>query len=164
MIPSYTSLGITNKTALALAGVWGTVLLPAIIIGGYFFDKIGRKRSVYVSMGIVMTASTMLTVSWSRYSASGNTNKTAGHVAVASMFLFIFGYSWIMNAMQFTYPAEICPANIRHIGTAFVQTVGNIWIIIIVQVAPIAIAAIGWKFFMIFLFFDLITLSLVIFL
>lgn len=66
--------------------------------------------------------------------------------------------------MQYTYPAEICPANIRHIGSAWVQTVSNIWIIIIVQVAPIAIAAIGWKFFMIFLFFDLITLTLVIFL
>ncbi len=75
----------------------------------------------------------MLVIFWARFEAGGNTSKTLGSLAIFSMFVFLCGFGWIMNAFayeseiptirpqaklrsSYTYPPEILPTDIRAAG------------------------------------------------
>lgn len=103
----YKSLGIRGKLTLVLVGVWGTTALIVGLGGMYFFDRLGRRKNFFIAMGILLSSSIMLVVFWSRYEASGNTNKTLGSLALWSMFMYLVGYGWILNAFGYTYTPEI---------------------------------------------------------
>ncbi|KIW85243.1 hypothetical protein Z517_00633 [Fonsecaea pedrosoi CBS 271.37] len=159
----YAALGIGNKMSLVLVGVWGMVTIISTCCGTYYFDKIGRKKSFYISITIVMIASTLLTAFWASYEKSGNTNATLGKLGVWSMFLFMFGYAWVMNAFGYAYIPEICPTEIRAAGTATGLATFNAVTVLLVQVGPLAIQAISWRYFLIFLCMDAIFVPLVYF-
>ncbi|OAL24111.1 hypothetical protein AYO20_10723 [Fonsecaea nubica] len=152
----YRSLGVTGKLALILIGVWGTVGVIFSTIGASLFDKLGRRVSFFISMTVVLIASIMLVIFWARYENGGSTNKTLGALALWSMFLFLTGYAWILNSFGFAYTPEIMPTEIRATGVAIGYATVNSAMIMLVQVTPIAIAAISWRFFLIFIFTDAI--------
>ncbi|KAJ4375408.1 hypothetical protein N0V83_002495 [Neocucurbitaria cava] len=52
---------------------------------------------------------------------------------------------------MYLYPAEIMPTCIRSAGVATAYVVMHTVMIVIVQVAPLALEAISWRFFLIFL-------------
>lgn len=103
---------------LILVGVWGTVGMIVSICGASLFDRLGRRKSFFISISGVMLGSVLLVIFWALYEASDNTNKVLGKLAVFSMFLFLAGFSWIMNSMAYTYPPEILPTDIRATGMA----------------------------------------------
>jgi len=61
-----------------------------------------------------------------------------------------------MNTFFPAYSAEIFPTNIRAAGVASGYALFNLIVIMLVQVTPIAIEAISWKYFMIFVICDII--------
>lgn len=160
----YSALGLTNKMSLILVGVWGTVGVLCSAPGAWYFDTLGRRRAFFIAMGIMLPASILLCAFWATYQNSGNTTKVWGDLAILAMFLFLAGYAVIMNSFSYTYIPEIMPTAIRAAGVATAFTISNAFVIMLVQVTPIAIDAISWKFFMIFIFFDAIFLILFYFL
>jgi hypothetical protein len=152
----YESLGITNKTILILVGAWGTLTVISTGIGSTTFDRLGRRRPFYFAMSIITIASILLTAFWATYAKTGNTDTVYGHLTIFAMFLFLFGYAFIMNSFAYAYIPEILPTNIRAVGTAAGFAAQNAVIILLVQVTPLAIEAIAWKYFMIFIFTDVI--------
>ena len=154
----YESLGITNKLILILVGVWGTLTVISTSIGSLLFDRLGRRKPFFFAMGIMLTASIMLTAFWATYAKTGDTVAIYGKLAIFSMFLFLVGYAFIMNSFAYAYIPEILPTNIRAAGTAAAFAVQNGMIIMLVQVTPLAIDTIAWKYFMIFVFTDAIFL------
>ena len=150
--------------SLVLVGVWGMVTILSTCTGTYFFDSLGRKRSFYISIGMVIFASTLLTAFWATYEKSGDTDAIFGRLGVMSMFMFMFGYAWILNAFGYTYIPEICPTEIRAAGAATGQATFNAVTILLVQVGPLAIQHIGWRYFLIFLCLDCVFVPLVYFL
>ncbi|KAK5173550.1 uncharacterized protein LTR77_002231 [Saxophila tyrrhenica] len=172
----YTSLGVTGKTPLIMVGVWGTLGVIFSCGGAYFFDKLGRRKSFFISMTGVLLGSIMLVIFWARFEASGNTNKTLGSLALWAMFVYLVGYAWILNSFGYAYTPEILvstyvfmldmwegrtkhfrqPMEIRATGLAAGFATLNAVIIMLVQVTPIAVEAISWKYFMIFIFTDAI--------
>jgi len=112
-------------------------------------------------MSIVITSSTLLAIFWARFEQSGNTNKTLGCLAIFSMFLFLFGYAFIMNAFAYAYIPEILPTPIRATGVGVSWAVQSGVIIMLVQVTPLGIESISWRYFMIFIFVDAIYMVLV---
>lgn len=103
----YRALGITGKMPLALVGVWGATALLVGIVGAYFFDRLGRRRSFFISISGILLGSIMLTIFWARFEASGNQDKRLGSLALWSMFVFLAGYGWVMNAFGYTCTPEI---------------------------------------------------------
>jgi MFS family permease len=101
---------------LILVGVWGTAGTIVSICGASLFDKIGRRKSFFISISGVLLGSIMLVTFWARFEAGGNTSKTLGSLAIFSMFVFLVGFGWIMNAFAYTYPPEILPTDIRAAG------------------------------------------------
>jgi MFS family permease len=157
----YESLGITNKLILILVGVWGTITVISTTIGSSLFDKMGRRTAFFISMSIILTSSILLSIFWARYEQSGNTNVTLGRLAIFAMFLFIFGYAFIMNAFAYAYIPEILPTPIRATGVAISWAVNSGVIVMLVQVTPLGIERISWRYFMIFVFVDAIYMVLV---
>lgn len=110
----YGSLGITGKVPLILVGVWGTLGVIFACGGAYFFDKLGRRKSFFISMTGVTVGSIMLVAFWARYEASGNTTKILGNLALWSMFVYLVGYAWILNSFGYAYTPEILVSRAIH--------------------------------------------------
>jgi MFS family permease len=53
----YTYLGITNKIALVMVGVWGTLGTIFATIGALTFDKLGRRKALLSSLWVQFLAS-----------------------------------------------------------------------------------------------------------
>jgi hypothetical protein len=58
----YQYLGIGNKMALVMVGVWGTLGTIFCIIGGLFFDKLGRRKSLLGSLWVQFLASIAMVI------------------------------------------------------------------------------------------------------
>lgn len=86
-----------------------------------------------------------------------------GRFTVGFMFVYLAGYAFIMNAFGYTYPSEIMPTPIRAAGNAVAFCTFNAITIMLVQVTPIAIEHIAWRFFLIFIITDAIFITVVYF-
>jgi hypothetical protein len=100
---------------------------------------------------------------WARFEVSGNTNMLLGRFTVGFMFVYLAGYAFIMNSFGYTYPSEIMPTPIRAVGNATAFCTFNAITIMLVQVTPIAVEKIAWKYFLIFIICDAIFLIVVYF-
>jgi MFS family permease len=58
----YTYLGVTNKTALVMVGVWGTCGTIFCIMGALSFDKLGRRKSLLGSLWVQFLASIAMVI------------------------------------------------------------------------------------------------------
>lgn len=58
----YTYLGVTNKIALVMAGVWGTLGTIFCIFGALSFDKLGRRKALLGSLTVQFLASIAMVV------------------------------------------------------------------------------------------------------
>jgi MFS family permease len=58
----YQYLGVTNKTALVMVGVWGTCGTIFCIIGALLFDKLGRRKSLLISLWVQFLASIAMVI------------------------------------------------------------------------------------------------------
>ncbi|OAP65560.1 hypothetical protein AYL99_01532 [Fonsecaea erecta] len=146
----YGSLGVAGKLPLVLVGIWGTVGVCCNIPGAWYFDRWGRRRVMLISLGIIIPASVLLCAFWATFQNTNNTNKTYGILAVVAMFLFLVGYAVIFNSFVFTYIPEILPTPVRAALGGTITAWGSAFVILLVQVTPIAIEHISWKYFMIF--------------
>jgi MFS family permease len=113
----YTYLGVTNKIALVMVGVWGTCGVIFCIIGALLFDKLGRRKSLLLSLWVQFLASIAMVICkstsfldvylsrltnrtsvWARFQLSGNLDLLLGRFTVGFMFVYLIGYAFIMNA------------------------------------------------------------------
>ncbi|KAK6380737.1 hypothetical protein LTS17_004937 [Exophiala oligosperma] len=152
----YQRLGFSNLLSLVLTGVYGTIATASAIMAMFFCDRIGRRKLVFVAYAIMISASLILVVLWARYEASGSTSRGLGIGVVFSIYYFSCGYSGPMNTFWPTYSAEILPTSIRSFGVANSYLTFNCIIILLVQVTPLALDAISWRYFLIFLIMDII--------
>lgn len=58
----YTYLGVTNKVALVMAGVWGTLGTIFCIMGALSFDKLGRRKALLGSLWVQFLASIAMVI------------------------------------------------------------------------------------------------------
>jgi sugar porter (SP) family MFS transporter len=148
----YAKLGVSPKMSLVLAGVWGTVGCVFCILGAAIFDKVGRIKCLLISLTGQITASLLATIFWARFDATGSIQM--GRAVVGMMFLYLASYAFIINTFAYTYPSEISPTAIRSFIVGLCSATFNGITIMQVQVTPIAIEAISWKYYMIFVICD----------
>lgn len=90
-------------------------------------------------------------------------NDSSNKLAVVSIFLFefTFGASWC--DAPWIYVPEIAPLHVRHVGTS--MGVFTQWFItfIVVKFGPMGIQSAGWKFYLLFCVFNVLTIPFVYF-
>lgn len=82
--------------------------------------------------------------------AKDHTNTTAANSVVAFIFLFSFFYATAWINLLIAYPCEIYPFRLRAKGLALTLTFNYALNLVSLFVNPIAMAAISWKYYIVF--------------
>ncbi|OAQ60697.1 MFS sugar transporter [Pochonia chlamydosporia 170] len=152
----YESLGFTGKTKLLVAGIYNCVgPLANLVFITFLIDRIGRKRPlIYGVIAITIALICEGVVNSQNIDGSKHGLSIAG---VAFLFSVSIIFSLSFGPVSWTYMSEVMPYQIRGKGCAFATGIGN-WLVSTfwAQVSPIALGDLGWKFYFVFVAFNLV--------
>lgn len=140
----FASLQVSRQMSLVLSGCNAINVMIFTVVAITLIEKVGRKRLMLwgaLGQGICFALiATGLAVGGNRWSA----------VAIAFVFGFytVFGLSWI--AIPWLYPAEVNTQPWRNRGAALATATNWICNYAIVLVTPIGIAAISWRYYLVY--------------
>ncbi|KAI8871500.1 general substrate transporter, partial [Ramicandelaber brevisporus] len=77
------------------------------------------------------------------------------------VYVFVGGFAYSWGPVGWIYPAEIYPLRVRSKATSFTTASNWLFNFVIAQVAPIVMQAITWKFYLIFMAFNWLSLLVV---
>lgn len=88
---------------------------------------------------------------------------SAGYGVVVCLFFYDIAYNIACNPLLYSYPTEIMPFFMRARGLAVKTLVGQVALIINMYVNPIALAAIGYHYYIFFIGLNCFWLTLIFF-
>lgn len=145
-----TSLGMSQDKALLLGCFTQLWYVLASFVTWYTIDRVGRRRlfiTMALGMGLVLVGEAV---------AIRQGGMLGDVAAVTCLFLFEACFTWGWMACVWIYPPEILPLGIRAKGSALAAAADFIGNWIVVQVTPVSIAKMGWRFFLIWAGFNLV--------
>jgi MFS family permease len=164
----YENLGITNDRKLLVSGIYNVVgPLFNLVFITFFIDRVGRRRPLLFGTVAISIALICEAAIGSQIPGSVGARRD-GLSAAGVFFLFLVSciFSVSFGPISWVYAAEIMPLSIRGRGSAFATGVGN-WLVGTVwsQVSPVGLGEITYKFYFIFVAFNLlVTLPTIYFL
>ncbi|KAI9849668.1 MAG: hypothetical protein M1837_002793 [Sclerophora amabilis] len=162
--------GISSiSTQLLLQGLQNIVSLAGAIFGTTFTDKWGRRPGLLVSTGIMVAIFAMIT-------ALNATNLDIGpdgapvakrpsqaKAQIAIIFIFGFVYAAGYTPLQALYPVEVLRYESRAKGMGMYNFWVNIASFYNTFVTGIAFTESGWKYYFLFIFFDIFVFCFIYF-
>ncbi|KAH7928916.1 general substrate transporter [Leucogyrophana mollusca] len=159
----FDDIGITNPTTqLLVNGLLSIWSLVVGLTGSLLCDKAGRRTIFLTSVIGMIVFWTLQTACFAVDSQTGNL--AAGHAVIVMIFVRCTGLLAVLTRMHdridgcafvplnVAYAVEVLPFSIRAKGfTVFSFTI-SISLIFNQYVNPIALAAIGWKYYLVYLF------------
>ncbi|KPI39904.1 High-affinity glucose transporter [Cyphellophora attinorum] len=145
----YKSLGITAKTILALASVYGTcAFLSNVLTTRFLTDQWGRRPMILAGLSSVVVIEIYAAVMQREFQ---NTDNQVGKgFAILAIYLFVVCYYGFLNSTTWLYGAEVLPVALRSkiMGLAaashFIVNVG------ITEAGPSAFANIKENYYYVF--------------
>lgn len=154
----YDNLGITGDRNLLVTSIYnivGPIFNFFFIV--FFLDKVGRRKplifgTIAISVALVCEAAIGSQVT----DATGSRKNSLSTAGVFFLFLVSCIFSVSFGPISWVYASEIMPLSIRGRGSAFATGIGN-WLVgtIWSQVSPIGLGDITYKFYFIFVAFNL---------
>ncbi|CCT74620.1 related to hexose transporter protein [Fusarium fujikuroi] len=150
LAPILTSVGVTD--AVSQAGinlglqVWNAILAA---LGAMAAERYGR-RPLWLLSTSGMLASFIIVTALSAVFAEHGT-KAAGYCVVAFLFIFFGFYDIAFTPLSIAYPVEILPFDLRSKGLSINLTVVFAAGFFNQYVNPIALEAIQWKFYFVYI-------------
>ncbi|CAI7653877.1 unnamed protein product [Penicillium bialowiezense] len=118
-------------------------------VGAAFLTAYLRRRTQFM-----ISTVGMLAVFASQTLCSGlfneEQNQAAGTAVVAMLFLFYLFFNLAYNALLYSYPVEVLPYPVRAKGFAVLMFCGKGANFVNTLVNPIGLAAIGWKYYLVY--------------
>ncbi|KIW64462.1 hypothetical protein PV04_09394 [Phialophora macrospora] len=151
----FITLGIENRLALILGGIVSIAFFLGSILGVFLIDRIGRKK-LLISGTIPMF---ILYILYTIMVKNGGRAQLWVAFGATCAIMFAFGWSWLSTA--WVYGPELVPVRYRHIGGALNAFSNWTFAFVTVKIAPIGIANLGWKFYIIFIVMCFIQLPIV---
>ncbi|RAK71877.1 sugar porter family MFS transporter [Aspergillus fijiensis CBS 313.89] len=152
----YNTLGITGNRNTLVAGIYNCVgPLTNLIFIVFLLDRVGRRKPMLFGT-VTITIALICEAALNSQIKTGEVNRGYSIGGVFFIFCVTVLFSLSFGPTSWTYMAEVMPMQIRGRGTAFATAVGN-WTVstLWAQVSPIALASIGWKFYFIFVAFNI---------
>ncbi|KAL9060272.1 MAG: hypothetical protein Q9162_000676 [Coniocarpon cinnabarinum] len=151
------SLGMSQEMSLFL-GCWTQVwYILASFVTWYTIDRIGRRK-LYISQAIGMTC-----VLIGEAICVKVNNHGASIGAVVFVFLFEACFTWGWMATVWVYPPEILPLKIRAKGASLAAAADFLGNFLVVEVTPVGLQNIGWKFYLVWAVLNLVCATIVFF-
>ncbi|EOD45692.1 putative hexose transporter protein [Neofusicoccum parvum UCRNP2] len=116
----------------------------------FFVDKIGRRKLFLGSTFGMMCCFIIWTICSARFDIDGRTNHKMGNAVVAMIFLYYVCYNMAWSGLLVGYAVEILPYNIRAKGMCIVWFTVDAALFINTYVNPVALDAIGWKYYIVY--------------
>jgi putative flippase GtrA len=153
----YKLLGIDTRTSLMIIGISGSLSIVYCAFGLYFLERVGRIRPMIfsaVGCGLALLVNAVLSQYYVLKDGDQSTNQNALRAMIAMNFAFSFFFNFT-GIISWVYPAEIFPVEIRARGNSL-STITN-WCLglLIGQISPIALEAVGFRYFYAFFVFNL---------
>ncbi|XXH01800.1 beta-glucosidase [Hypoxylon texense] len=122
--------------------------LVATFCGALMVDRLGRRTLFLLSTAGMLGSYIAWTGLTSAFVAHGGTDM--GRAVVAFIFIYYFFYDIAWTPLLQAYPVEIYPYTLRGRGLSFTLITSFVGLIVGNQVNPIAMKAIGWKYYIVF--------------
>ncbi|KAH7398620.1 general substrate transporter [Phaeosphaeria sp. MPI-PUGE-AT-0046c] len=147
-------IGITDPTQQSLinGGLQIFNMLSAIFCGAMLVDKLGRKTLfLWSAAGMCITY-----VIWTALNARFTATKSSaiGTAILPFLFIFNFHYAIALTPLLYAYPTEIFPYELRSFGVALMLFGANLTLIVGSVANPVAMKALGWKYYILFCVID----------
>ncbi|KAI5480262.1 hypothetical protein MNV49_001221 [Pseudohyphozyma bogoriensis] len=155
----YENLGFSTHESLTLSLIYaglGLVFTCCIIP---FIDKFGRRPLLIGCTALMSAALLVQAVLSQHYNGQANPNPNALRAQVAMFYVFDIGFV-ATGALAWLIPAELLPLSIRGKGNSLSVAHNNIAGLVVAQFAPVALDAVGFKIFYLFVACDLASIVL----
>lgn len=143
----YSSLGLTGSIPLLLNACWTSFTIVGNTFTALFLDRFGRRTFLLVGATGCTVSLIFLAAMTAQFL---NTDNIAGlRAAVFFIFFYIVWWSFCMDATQYVYVAEVFPNHLRSQGIALGLSAFYLASEVTLVGAPVALASIGWKFYLV---------------
>lgn len=122
--------------------------LVATFLGALMVDRLGRRPLFMVSTAGMLASYIIWTALTSHFVDTNNAS--TGRAVVAFIFIYYFFYDIAWTPLLQAYPVEIYPYTLRGRGLSITYISSFVGLIVGNQVNPIAMGAIGWKYYIVF--------------
>lgn len=145
----FDGIGITNKTIqLLINGILQIWNLFWALLASAYCDKIGRRKLFLASAIGMIVFFTLQTACSAVFQVQGSTG--AAHAVIAFIFLFYASYDIAFTPLIVSYTVEILPYQLRAKGFNVFNFSISLSLIFNQYVNPIALDAIGWKYYVVY--------------
>ncbi|PKS08643.1 hypothetical protein jhhlp_005032 [Lomentospora prolificans] len=151
----YQKLGFSIFDALTLNLIYGAMGLVFAIFWVINMDRIPRIRILILAEVMMAAALLVQSVLSAVYQGKEDPSKNALNAQVAMFFVFNLFFVAV-GMLSWLIPPEMCPMIIRAKTNSISVSVNNIAGLVVAEVSPIALDAIGFKFFYVFVACDLV--------
>ncbi|KAF8131328.1 hexose transporter [Mycena galopus ATCC 62051] len=142
-------IGITNPTTqLLLNGILSIWSLVCGLTASFTVERFGRRVLFITSACLMTVCFTMQTICFARFTITRA--NSAAHGVIAFIFLYSAAYNLAFLPLIATYALEILPYNIRAKGFTIFNITISIALIFNQYVNPIALAALNWKYYVVY--------------
>ena len=139
----YAALGLSGSTPLLLNACWNNFTFFGNTFSALFVDRFGRRTFLLIGA----TGCTISLIFLCALSATylGTTYEPGLSATVFFIWLYIYFWSWFIDATQYCYVSEIWPNPLRSQGTAMGIAVFYLASEVTLVGAPVALNKISWK-------------------
>jgi len=145
----FDQIGITGTgTQLLINGILQIWNLFWAVWASFMVDRLGRRFLFLLSAGLMTLFYMAQAICFSQYTQHGTA--AAGHAVIAFIFLFYAAYDIAFTPLIVSYTVEILPYSIRAKGFNVFGFVISLALIFNQYVNPIALDALGWKYYLVY--------------
>ena len=133
-----------------------------MIFISFILDRVGRRKPLlFGTVGITLA---LICEGVINSQNPGGQNTHLSIAGVTFLFLVSIIFSFSFGPISWVYMSEVMPMQIRARGNAFATGIGN-WLVatLFAQVSPIAMGKIGWKYYFVFVAFNIVVTFPVVF-
>lgn len=145
----YNGLGLNGWLPLLLYALYDSWAAFMNWVNSMLLDRIGRIRIMTVGLIGCALSISCETAMVAKY--GGTSNSVGNGFGVFFLFLFVTFYGGSMDASSYVYCAEIFPTWMRAQGVGFSVMGLFASTLVYTQVAPVAFADIGWRYYLVFI-------------
>jgi MFS family permease len=129
-------------------------------VNSMLLDKLGRVPILTTGLcgcTVMMIFETAMVATY-----AGTTNRAGNAAGVLFLFLYVTFYGGCLDASSYVYCSEIFPTGVRAqgLGTSIMGLFGST--LLYTQVAPVAFAAVAWRYYLVFIIVPAVAIVLFI--
>jgi len=145
------SVGLASEMARLIAALSSVVYLIASIVAAPLVERCGRRVMMMVSTAIQFFSFFMMTILLYYAQKPGFAGQhQVAQACIVWFFIYYIGFGLGMLGIPWLYPTEINSLPMRTKGAAVATATDWLTNFVVVEITPIGLQNLGWKFYIIF--------------